>query len=864
MPFRPQPHGVSSMSNPDRQQRSTILIVDDMPENIAVLSELLGGEYVVRAANDGERALQVAVSEPQPDLILLDIIMPDLDGHAVLKRLRANPVTRDIPVIFVTALDSCDDEYRGLELGAVDYISKPIQPAIVLARVRNHLELKHARDRLHDENLWLEAELAWRNRQREAILMSVSDGICGIDLEDRFTFVNSAAATMLGYASEELVGLFAHATLHGWPAGNEKCAGAACPLNDGPTLHKYATTFRRKDGSLFEVEMSREALRDASMEYGAVLTFQDIGERKRYVAEIERKANFDEITGLPNRNLLRDRLDQALDRTLRAHRHLVVMVLNLDRFRSINDTLGHDAGDKILRKVAQRLRLHEMEFDTLARTEGDEFVLVMEVEEVGSATRQLPPLLKSLAMPFHIGQHDLFLSASIGLAVGPTDGRTRDALIQNASAAMYQVKKSGGDGFVFYEASMNALAMERLNLENDLRRALECNELVLHYQPQVNLHNGRIIGGEALVRWHHPERGIIPPAEFIPIAEDSGLIVPLGEWVMRTACRQNAAWQADGLPPITVAVNLAARQIAVQDLVQLARKILQETGLEPKYLELELTESAVLADADAFITATERLKGLSITLSIDDFGTGFSSLSYLKRFAIDRLKIDRSFVRDLTQDPSSAAIAVAIISLSHSLGLSVIAEGVETEAQLNFLRVRHCDEIQGFFFSKPLPENEFAELLRSGRTLTLPHDKSENGRCLLLVDDEPSILASLRRLLRREGYTILTAESGEAGLEVMANHPVDVIISDARMPGMSGAEFLGRVREMYPDTIRIMLSGYTDIESVTKAVNRGELFRFLTKPWDDQELLDIIRNAFLQHERRMELHAYDESTTPAP
>ncbi|CAG1002341.1 partial putative signaling protein, partial [Rhodocyclaceae bacterium] len=335
--------------------------------------------------------------------------------------------------------------------------------------------------------------------------------------------------------------------------------------------------------------------------------------------------------------------------------------------------------------------------------------------------------------------------------------------------------------------------------------------------------------------------------------EESGLIVPLGEWVMRSACAQNKAWQDAGLSPVTVAVNLSARQFTAQDVVHMAGTILAETGLAPNYLELELTESAVMADADAFIHATERLKGLSITLSIDDFGTGFSSLSHLRRFAIDRLKIDQSCVRDVATDPNSAAIALAVISLAHNLKLSAIAEGVETEAQLNFLRARGCDEMQGFHFSRPVPAAEFGQMLRERRRLAFSADAPSPGRTLLIVDDEPGILSSLRRLFRREGYTLLTAESGLAGLEVLAGTEVGVVISDARMPGMSGGEFLGKVRELHPDTVRMMLSGYTDLKAVTSAVNSGELFCFLTKPWDDAELLETVRDAFRHFEQRHQL-----------
>jgi EAL domain-containing protein (putative c-di-GMP-specific phosphodiesterase class I) len=334
------------------------------------------------------------------------------------------------------------------------------------------------------------------------------------------------------------------------------------------------------------------------------------------------------------------------------------------------------------------------------------------------------------------------------------------------------------------------------------------------------------------------------PTDFIPLAEDSGLIMPLGEWVLRTACAQNKAWQDLGLPPVTVAVNMSARQFAAQDVVKLAADILNSTGLAPNWLELELTESVVMADAEAFIKATDELKDLAITLSIDDFGTGFSSLSYLKRFAIDRLKIDQSFVRDITTDPNSATIALAIISLAHSLKFAVIAEGVETEAQLNFLRRRDCDEMQGFYFSRPIPATEFGQMLREQRRLSFATGAELQVRTILLVDDEPNILNSLKRLLRRDGYRVLTAGSGAEALELLAANSVQVIVSDHRMPEMSGVDLLSRARDLYPHTRRIILSGYSDIGTLTEAINRGAVWKFISKPWEDEALKLEIKAAF--------------------
>ncbi len=851
---------------------ATILIVDDGAENLEVLGELLRPAYRVRVANAGERALQIAASDPKPDLVLLDVMMPGMDGYAVLARLREAPATRDIPVIFITAMDAPEDERKGLELGAVDYITKPLRPPIVLARVRTQLELKRARDALRERNRALEAEVArrvaenlaqreesdraraWLAHQRELILASTAEGVYGVDTTGVINFANPAAAAMLGYKREELLGRDAHAVVHPVREDGAVCDVDRCPAQlsaaRGIVVQRREEKFWRKDGSALPVEYSSMPIVEDGRLLGAVVTFLDVSERKRYLEQIERKSNFDDVTGLPNRNLLTDRLNHAMQHAQRKNTLLAVLVLNLDRFKAINDSLGRAAGDQVLRNVAERLSHLIRKTDTFARIEGDEFVAVAEDVDGAIGNRLAQPILEKLAQPFTLQGREFFLAASIGIALFPKDGGDAETLLGNATAAMYQAKSEGGDRFRFFAAEMNARSLNRLELENGLRRALERGEFVLHYQPQVNLRNGEIIGVEALVRWQHPERGLVAPAEFIPLAEETGLIVPLGEWVLRSACSQNKAWQDAGLPPVTMAVNLSARQLAAQNVVQFAGKVLRETGLDPMYLELELTESAVMADADAFIHATESLKGLSITLTIDDFGTGFSSLSYLKRFAIDRLKIDQSFVRDVTHDPNSAAIALAIISLSHNLKLSALAEGVETEAQLRFLRARDCDEMQGYYFSKPLPAAEVEQMLRSGRRLEFPPGDDLPRRTLLLVDDDAGVLASLKRLFRREGYTLLTAADGVEGLDLLAGHGAGVVVSDARMPRMEGAEFLGKVREIYPDTVRIMLSGYTDLAAVTDAVNRGEIFKFLTKPWADEELLEVVRDAFRLYEGR--------------
>jgi len=718
-----------------------ILLVDDDPGNLNMLGSLLQPHYDILAAPSGTRALQIAGAQ-KPDLILLDVMMPDMDGYAVLARLCDNPTTRDIPVIFVTGLDSAEDEEKGLELGAVDYIAKPYRPPIILARVHAQLELKRARDGLRDQNANLEAEVARRvvenlliqesgnrererlSRQNELILTSVGEGIYGADMDGLIYFINPAAASLLGYQRDELMGMDSHATLHHSKPDNSPYPREDCPIHlslvSGVSIRDVEESLWHKDGSTLPVLFSSVPVMEGGVVVGAVATFQDIRERKRYEAQLERQANFDELTGLPNRNLLTDRLAQALTRCRQDGKKLVVLVLTLGRFKAINDSLGRDIGDQLLRQVAGCLAAISEKIHTLAHSGRDEFVLLADIGENGEAVSLAQQILKALDQPFLMQERELFVSASIGMAMFPQDGEDGEILLKNAAAAMYRAKALGGSSFGFYAVEMNINSLDRLNLENELRRAVERDELLLYYQPQMSLRNGEMIGMEALVRWQHPVRGLVSPAEFIPLAEESGLIVPIGEWVLRTACTQNKAWQLAGLPAMAVAVNLSARQFEAQDMVALTALVLRETGLDPGYLELELTESAAMGNAETFIAVTEALKGLGATLSIDDFGTGYSSLSYLKRFAIDRLKIDQSFVCEIVQDSNSAAIAMAVIALGHGLGLAVIAEGVETEAQLNFLRGHGCDEMQGFYFSKPLAVADFEQLLREGRKLVFP------------------------------------------------------------------------------------------------------------------------------------------------
>jgi diguanylate cyclase (GGDEF)-like protein/PAS domain S-box-containing protein len=666
----------------------------------------------------------------------------------------------------------------------------------------------------------------------------------------QFTFVSPQALTMLGYPLERWTqepNFWRDIIL---PEDRESAIGFCMQEVAAGRDHEMEYRVLAADGRLLWVH-ERVSVVPASDGMAPSLRglIVDISALKESESQLIYQASHDELTGLPNRTLLQDRMRQAMALADREGNMVAILFIDLDRFKVVNDSLGHDIGDTVLQTAAGRLTGCVREVDTVARLGGDEFVLMLAgISRTDHVANVANKALESLARTYTIGENELVLTASIGISVYPKDGVDIQTLLKNADTAMYRAKDSGKNRMEFFTYEMNASALRRMHLESQLRYALEKNEFLLHYQPQADLITGRIIGVEALLRWVHPQLGMVSPIEFIPIAEETGLIVQIGKWVLETACRQAVAWQLDGLPLLRMGVNLSVRQFMQNDIVDVVARVLHETKLDSNLLELELTESLLMGGGEEIVSTLSALREMHIGLSVDDFGTGYSSLSYLKRFPVTSVKIDQSFVQEITTDPDAAALARSIISMAHEMRLNVIAEGVETEGQLGYLARHGCNEMQGYFLSRPIPPDEFSKLLRAFPGLpTQQQEGKRRQRTLLLLGFEANIVASLKRLLHSEGYHILNASSEMEGLELLATYPVGVIISERNMPEMTGVEFLCLVKKLHPDTVRIVLSDYTELKSVI-----DNTIKLPTKPWEDEPLLDNVREAFQRYELKQE------------
>ncbi|MCE9551243.1 MAG: EAL domain-containing protein [Betaproteobacteria bacterium] len=542
----------------------------------------------------------------------------------------------------------------------------------------------------------------------------VKEGIIVMDADKFMLFINPAFSAITGYSANDLIGKslqLLHPGLMDDTLNYETWRSI-----DETGRWQGELVGRRKNEESYDEHLSISTMKNERGEVSYyICVFSDISERKAAEERVAYVVLHDFLTNLPNGLLLQDRLAQAISRAGRENRKVAVMCLDLDHFKAINDMLGHLVGDKLLQEVARRISSVGRVSDTVSRRGGDEFVVILpDLETVDDAAVIAVKLLEAISGLCKIDGNEIEITTSIGISIFPEDGCDGDHLIKYADAAMYHAKKNGRNNYQFFTNELNKLALERISTIQKLRHAEGRQEFCLHYQPQVDLRNGRIIGVEALLRWNNPEAGMIPPGYFIPIAEETGLIIPIGEWVLREACRQNSEWRMLGLPEITVAVNLSAVQFRQNNFIEMIQSVLCEYSLEPSGLALEITEGAVMHNAEASIALLLELKAMGLQIAVDDFGTGYSSLSYLKRFPIDKLKIDQSFVRDITVDSDDAAIVSTIINMARTLKLKVIAEGVETAEQLSFLKNQECDEMQGYYFSKPMPPEKITSLLVSG------------------------------------------------------------------------------------------------------------------------------------------------------
>jgi diguanylate cyclase (GGDEF)-like protein/PAS domain S-box-containing protein len=687
-----------------------LLLVEDNPGDARLLREMLneqGSQYTelthVERMSDAEKHL----AEHEVDIILIDLGLPDADGLAAVRR--AHAAAPRVPLVVLTGLDDESLAAQALQEGAQDYLIKgQIEARGLLRALRYAVERKNMEEALFGEK-----------ERAQVTLNSIGDAVACTDISGNISFLNLVAEKMSGWTWQEAAGRPMPEVLRILDASSREIVANPMDVefDRDEIMHLPPNcVLIRRDGIEIPIEDSVAAIHDREGKAtGAVIVFRDVSAVRAMALEMAHLAEHDFLTGLPNRMLLNDRVSRAIASAPRHMKKVAVLFLDLDGFKHINDSLGHAIGDKLLQSIAKRLGNCVRGADTVSRQGGDEFVVLLsEVELSEDAAIAARRMLRAVAELHSVDQHDLHVTTSIGVSVYPDDALDAETLIKNADTAMYQAKENGRQSYQFFRPAMNIRAVERQSIEESLRRALERKEFSLHYQPKIDLRTGEITGAEALLRWTHPVRGPISPAQFIPIAEDCGLILPIGNWVLREACKQAREWLDADLPLGTMAVNISAMDFLNEKFLEGIFANLQETGLDPRSLELELTESVLMKHAGTAESSLKALRARGVHLAVDDFGTGYSSLSYLRRFPVDALKIDQSFVRQITTTPEETSIVAAVISMGRSLKLRVIAEGVETQDELAFLQAHHCDEAQGYYFSRPVPPQQFAQLLKTG------------------------------------------------------------------------------------------------------------------------------------------------------
>ena len=698
------------MTAPLPPPRGLVLVADDDPVMRLLMRQMLTqvGLDVIEA-EDGVQAL-ASYKHSGPDLVMLDVDMPALDGFAVCREIRRQEVGGTVPIIMVTGDDELEAVTRAYEVGATDFISKPINWPILGHRA---LYVLRASDAI--------ARLRIADAHNRAVLAAIPDTFFRLNREGFYLDYEQGHDASAGFSFSDCVGSHIRDVLPPEIAARLLDKAHAVLA----TQHIGSVDYTLTHGDSTRHFEARLVATGADEVLGLV---RDISERKRTEEQIRRLAYCDSLTGIPNRQAFLETLERELLRSKEHDKKFAVLFMDLDAFKRINDTLGHDVGDHLLKVVSERLREtirpsdlvlraeHEFEAtfggSNLARLGGDEFtILIPDLERVEDALNVAHRVKEAMRRPFMIEAHEIFVTASIGISLYPEDGEDCNSLLKYADTAMYHAKNCGKNNAKLYSSSLTMEIMSHVKMEVGLRKALQNNELYLLYQPQIDVPSTQIVGVEALVRWRHPERGIISPTEFIPLAEETGLIVPIGEWVLRTACNQAKAWQNDGGRAIRMAVNLSAKQFKDENLTQIVLSALADTGLDARLLELELTEGTLMDDARATMVTLEQLRGIGVYLSIDDFGTGYSSMNYLKRFDVRALKIDKSFIAGLPQDTENAAITRAIIAMAHGLKMVVVAEGVETDEQLLMLEEYGCDMAQGYFLGHPSPHDTITAML---------------------------------------------------------------------------------------------------------------------------------------------------------
>jgi diguanylate cyclase (GGDEF)-like protein/PAS domain S-box-containing protein len=706
-----------------------LLIQDDATASGTIVRALTGDsdgdasfqvDWVRRCSEGVERVVGTKA-------ILVDLFLPDTRGLETFERLyQAAP---RIPILILT--NPSDEAIAKLAVqgGAQDYLFKDRLDAYLLPKaLRSMIERASYAEALFEEQ-----------ERTQVTLNSIGDAVLSTDELGQITYLNAIAEDLTGWALKEAMGLPLESVFKIIDATTRLRSPnpmtAAIRQNKPVALTPNCVLIRR-DGTESAIEDSVAPIHDRrGAVTGAVMVFHDVSAARAMTLKMSYLAQHDSLTDLPNRVLLNDRLHEAISLSGRYQRKLAILFLDLDHFKHINDSLGHLVGDLLLQSVSRRLFACVRSSDTVGRQGGDEFVVVLwEVRQAQDAGVTASKILEALRKPHLINEHELHVTASIGVVTYPDDGEDVETLMKKADSAMYHAKQNGRDSFQFFRSEMSVKATERQSLEAGLHHAIERRELVLHYQPKLNLVNGEVVGAEALIRWQHPRLGLVPPVQFIAVAEDCGLIIPIGRWVLREACQQARAWQMAGLMPLSVAINISGVELRAPDFASGVRENLQQTGLEPSCLELELTETALIEDSRSVSDMLRDLKDIGVQLALDDFGTGYSSLTHLKRFPIDALKIDRTFVRDLATDEDAASIVSAMIGMGRNLHLQVVAEGVETRQQLEILQQRACPQAQGYYFSRPVPAEEFGQLLQRKATATTfatPGDRTGAGGWIL-------------------------------------------------------------------------------------------------------------------------------------